>query len=127
MSKKKIPNYYCLNCVHSGAVHSGPKMRCGGLDAAGDTCDCSPFVADIHRPPMKESTRTRKKAKRTAEKKVTRYRIMSDGDHDYFISVGKELEFEAWVEQQENGELTDDNFEENRIDGTFTFTDPRCE
>jgi hypothetical protein len=29
-------------------------MQCGGVDAAGDTCDCEPFVADLSRPPMKE-------------------------------------------------------------------------
>lgn len=48
--KKNQPNYYCLHCPHSGLMHGGG--RCGGLDAAGDTCDCDQFVPDTHRAPM---------------------------------------------------------------------------
>jgi hypothetical protein len=57
-----------------------------------------------------------------------RYKIMADNSgHEYFIPVSQESEFEAWVEQTENGEETNFDFEENRIDGRFTFTDPRNE
>lgn len=61
MAKKKQPNYYCMHCPHSGAMHQGPKLRCGGLDAAGDVCDCAPFAADLQVPPMEEPKKPRKK------------------------------------------------------------------
>ena len=59
-----------------------------------------------------------------------RYRIMSDNSgHEYFIKVEDEKLFEAWVEATEADETDYEgpDFDENRIDGRFTFTDPRCE
>lgn len=57
-----------------------------------------------------------------------RFRICSDDSgHDYFIPVGHVRDFEAWVEATENGGDTDLDFDANRIDGRFTFTNPRCD
>jgi hypothetical protein len=61
-----------------------------------------------------------------------RYRIMGDDSgHEYFIPVDDEGMFEAWVAYTEevHADLGYDgeDFEENRIDGRFTFTDPRNE
>ena len=53
-----------------------------------------------------------------------RYRIMGDGSgHKYFVRVGEEKLFEIWVESEGNHNILD--FASNRIDGHFTFTDPR--
>jgi len=70
-----------------------------------------------------------------AKKKASeqRYFIKSDdSSHKYFIPVDQEEEFEAWVASFDDpyGELTPytgPDFDANRIDGTFTFTDPRCD
>ena len=60
-----------------------------------------------------------------------RYAIHSDGDHKYFVEVGMEGEFEQWIETWESKEAAQKyrghDYEKNRIDGHFTFTDPRCE
>lgn len=59
-----------------------------------------------------------------------RYCIVGDDSgHEYFIPVGQEEAFEEWVEAAENydQDYEGPDFEENRIDGHFTFTDPRCE
>jgi hypothetical protein len=62
-----------------------------------------------------------------------RYRIMGDeSGHDYFIPIEKEEDFRRWVEWTENDGDSDsgyigEEFEDNRIDGRFTFTDPRLE
>jgi hypothetical protein len=46
----------------------------------------------------------------------------------YFIPVDEEAAFEKWVEATEGGdEFLGEGYDDNRIDGTFTFTDPRCE
>ena len=60
---------------------------------------------------------------------VRRYSIQSDGDHEYFVEVGMEGEFQAWVdaEYESSIEYVGHDYEKNRIDGRFTFTDPRCE
>lgn len=63
------------------------------------------------------------------------YRIMSDDSgHEYFIEVGDEEKvFEAWLEtfsddfDPEFHEYNGPDFESRRIDGRFTFTDPRNE
>ena len=151
MAKKKVPNYYCLHCahsgaMHSGAMHSGPEMKCGGLDAAGDVCDCSPFVADLGRKPMPENKPTKKKVtsgikgRNPGDEPIRwpplpgkRYRIMGDGSgHKYFIEVGDEgVVFEMWLETFEGGwdpefePYNGPDFSDRRIDGRFTFTDPR--
>jgi len=59
-----------------------------------------------------------------------RYRILSDeSGHEYFIKVEDEGAFDAWVAQEEETyadlDYTGPDFEENRINGRFTFTDPR--
>ena len=58
-----------------------------------------------------------------------RYRIVGDNSgHKYFIQVGQEDLFYAWVESEEayeNVGYEGPDFNENRIDGNFTFTDPR--
>lgn len=60
-----------------------------------------------------------------------RYRIIGDDSgHDYFIKVGDEELFESWVKSEEAYEdvgYEGPDFSENRIDGRFTFTDPRNE
>jgi hypothetical protein len=65
-----------------------------------------------------------------------RYSIQSDDSgHDYFVEVGNEGEFEQWLQAdfdaeesgQDEGYYEGHNYEENRIDGRFTFTDPRNE
>jgi hypothetical protein len=62
--------------------------------------------------------------------KPKRYCITSDDSgHEYFIEVGMEGEFENWLKTFEDPDFEYDgyDYEENRIDGRFTFTDPRCD
>jgi len=58
-----------------------------------------------------------------------RYRIMGDDSgHDYYVPVELEEKFEEWANSFEEGtedEYEGPDFQENRIDGHFTFTDPR--
>ena len=59
-----------------------------------------------------------------------RYAIHSDGDHKYFVEVGMEREFKLWLQTDGDPEFYPENghdYEKNRIDGRFTFTDPRNE
>jgi hypothetical protein len=58
-----------------------------------------------------------------------RYTICGDDSgHEYFIPVEEVKAFYTWVEA---GPYWDGyegpEFDDKRIDGTFTFTDPRCE
>jgi hypothetical protein len=58
-----------------------------------------------------------------------RYRVLSDDSgHEYFVQIKDEDVFYRWV-AAEGGYAEDGyegpDFEENRIDGRFTFTDPR--
>lgn len=47
---KKLPNnFMCLHCPHS-KYSLRPDGTCGGLDAAGDICDCPQYVPDKSRP-----------------------------------------------------------------------------
>lgn len=65
-----------------------------------------------------------------APQRPRRYSIQSDGDgHEYFVEVGMEGEFQAWVdaEYESSIEYEGHDYEKNRIDGRFTFTDPRNE
>jgi len=132
----KQPNYYCLHCPHSGAMHSGPRMRCGGLDAAGDTCDCEPFVAATSSLPMEERKPSKVKSIKgeTSEQheknlRVTeRFTLASDeSGHEYVIPVAKKAEFNKWNEMDTESEEFDcELFDEYRIDGgLLTFTDPK--
>lgn len=120
------PNYYCLHCPHSGAMHGGPKMSCGGLDGAGDTCDCGPFVPDLSRPPMEErkpvkvKSIDRKPTNEQHEKNlaiIERYRLIRDANgEDYVIPVHATQDFYA----------SPGKFASCRIDGgVLTFTDPK--
>ena len=64
------------------------------------------------------------------QKPVQRYKICGDDSgHEYFIPVEQVDEFYAWVESTEDyvNHWEGREFDDNRIDGTFTFTDPRCE
>ena len=65
------------------------------------------------------------------QKGPQRYRIIGDeSGHEYFIKVEDEELFYTWVEATEAYEYIGyegPDFDENRIDGRFTFTDPRCE
>jgi hypothetical protein len=64
------------------------------------------------------------------EQEPRRYSIQSDGDHKYFVEVGMEGEFEAWVAAEcayEEVGYEGYDYEKNRIDGRFTFSDPRNE
>ena len=60
-----------------------------------------------------------------------RFRICSDeSGHDYFIPVELVDQFYAWVESCEDDTESGydgPGFDDHRIDGRFTFTDPRCE
>jgi hypothetical protein len=59
-----------------------------------------------------------------------RYVLLSDDSgHEYFIKVGDEGAFDSWVafyeDDDQDGDYVGPDFNENRIDGRFTFTDPR--
>ena len=77
----------------------------------------------------KEVTMSREERKAFMnDQKPRRYSIHSDGDHKYFVEVGMEGEFEAWIDSELGNCLYQGHdYEKNRIDGRFTFTDPRCE
>jgi len=59
----------------------------------------------------------------------TRYVLCSDGSgHEYFVLVNQQAEFYAWAaftEKYEEVGYEGLTFEHSRIDGRFTFTDPR--
>jgi hypothetical protein len=95
------------------------------------------FEEMIHN--LKEAIMARKKA---VEEQISvngppiqRYRIMSDDSgHEYAIKVEDEDAFYAWVAATESEDIEDAAgyyegpvFDDNRIDGRFTFTDPRNE
>ncbi len=63
---------------------------------------------------------------------MKRYRIIGDeSGHEYFVEVGMEGEFENWLvaetaeTEYENDRYEGRDYNANRIDGRFTFTDPR--
>ncbi len=58
-----------------------------------------------------------------------RYKIVSDNSgHKYYIPVDKQVEWDAFASINEDDERSWDVPEfAVRIDGRFTFTDPRCE
>jgi hypothetical protein len=67
---------------------------------------------------------------KTKTNEPQRYAIHSDNSgHDYFILVDIDMTdlFYEWVAATDGDKETDLDFEKYRIDGTFTFTDPRCE
>ncbi len=79
---------------------------------------------------------SKSQAKRLVVQKVNevpiqRYCIKGDNSgHEYFVKVDEEQLFDAWVESTEAYEevgYEGPDFDENRIDGRFTFTDPRCD
>jgi hypothetical protein len=47
--KKVVDNFMCLHCPHS-KYSLRDDGTCGGLDAAGDTCECPQYVPDKSRP-----------------------------------------------------------------------------
>jgi hypothetical protein len=56
-----------------------------------------------------------------------RHRLVSDNDgHEYVIVVGEEDRFYTWVAATESGEDYEWDFEDARVDGRLTFTNPRC-
>jgi hypothetical protein len=55
-----------------------------------------------------------------------RYRTVSDGDHEYVIPVERAADWYAFRDS-EAFELGHTPEWAKRIDGRFTFTDPRCE
>lgn len=63
------------------------------------------------------------------QKPVQRYKICGDNSgHEYFVPVEQVDAFYKWVESTEDiAEYIGPDFDDNRIDGAFTFTDPRCE
>ena len=72
------------------------------------------------------------RAQRPTKPAERRYTIQGDDSgHAYFVEVGNDGEFERWI--QSDFDCHDEipyeghNYEENRIDGRFTFCDPRCE
>ena|SRR5258708_37213579 len=50
---KELVRFMCLHCPHSEASLR-KDGTCGGLDAAGDTCECPQFVPDRQRPVAKQ-------------------------------------------------------------------------
>lgn len=61
-------------------------------------------------------------------KEIQRYQIAGDNSgHDYFIPVGQEALFYQWVDATENYEESELDFNDCRIEGRFTFTDPKVE
>jgi hypothetical protein len=61
-----------------------------------------------------------------------RYRIRGDNSgHKYFVPVDQEEIFDLWLRTFEDdfdpefNHYDGPDFDENRIDGRFTFTDPR--
>ena len=58
-----------------------------------------------------------------------RYFIGSDNSgHEYFVPVSRREEFDEWAQLPEDDEAGWETPEyATRIDGRFTFTDPRCE
>lgn len=55
-----------------------------------------------------------------------RYKVLSDDSgHEYWVKVGDEDAFYAWAEDIYQDEDHPYDFEDNRIEGSFTFTDPR--
>jgi len=74
---------------------------------------------------MPENKPTKKK---TVEKtkEPQRYAIGGDNSgHEYFIKVEELDEFYKWAEDEDTEDP--DKYDEYRIDGHFTFTDPRNE
>lgn len=57
-----------------------------------------------------------------------RYRLISDGDHEYAIPVNREADWNAWLDSDAALDGDDSAVRDwaIRIDGRFTFTDPRC-
>lgn len=58
-----------------------------------------------------------------------RYRLVADNSgHEYYIPVDRSKDWDEWMELDELDERSWDvpNYA-MRIDGRFTFTDPRCE
>jgi hypothetical protein len=81
-----------------------------------------------------EEDMSSKKTSAPKTNKEQRYVLRGDDSgHKYFIPVGQESLFEEWVtsfdsfDVSSNDEYAGPDFESNRIDGHFTFTDPRCE
>lgn len=63
-----------------------------------------------------------------SEKEPTEKRFCICADesgHEYYIPVDQVGEFDAWVRATENGDFSGEGFDDSRIDGHFTFTDPR--
>lgn len=60
---------------------------------------------------------------------MERYFISADNSgHKYYVPVSMRGEFQAWAELPEDSEAGWEAPEyAHRIDGEFTFTDPRCE
>jgi len=58
-----------------------------------------------------------------------RYRIVSDDDHEYVIPVDNYDAWKAWRDSDAamDGDMSAVEEWTIRIDGTFTFTDPRVE
>ena len=59
-----------------------------------------------------------------------RYSIVSDNSgHEYFVKVEEVDDFYTWVEatDEDDEDIDIGKYDDNRIDGRFTFTDPRCE
>jgi hypothetical protein len=61
-----------------------------------------------------------------------RYLIVSDNSgHDYYIPVDRSDEWAAWLDTAEDADcvwvLPEVPEYAKRIDGRFTFTDPKCE
>jgi hypothetical protein len=60
---------------------------------------------------------------------IERYFVGSDNSgHEYYVPISKRDDFQAWAELPEDDEAGWEVPEyAKRIDGRFTFTDPRCE
>lgn len=131
--------YYCENCGHLPSNHDlsseYPTVTkgCGALDAAGDICNCTSYVANKRRPVKKEKIKSidKKPTDEQNEKNLSileRYFIGTDeSGHHYVVPIYRKIEFDEWSEADTEAEdFSPDLFNEFRLEGgLLTFTDPK--
>lgn len=125
-------------CVYCGAVFDWYNLGTGKTphcDHDHETGEIYGFACpNCNLRAVKNTADKLRKELMELKKKLKRYRITSDNDgHKYFIKIEDEKLFDPWVAYEENygtraqTSYSGPDFNENRIDGRFTFTDPRNE
>jgi hypothetical protein len=123
-----------MYCGHSRA-YLWRDGTCAGLDGAGAVCnvqhDVFP-VGTIPGDPIFKGDKgiiTKKQIERRYS--VARYKIQSDDSgHHYFVEIGMEGQFQDWLLSEDTKDslyyaMGGYDYDKNRIDGTFSFADPR--